>query len=230
MDQSKGSKYLINNFSAVFEEQLTNVVKTDKEIITLGDFNIDYNKTDNRDFKSLLNIFGIKQVITKLTRTTEASSTLIDLIITNRAENITNKHVFANSITDHDMMVCSRKINKICYNPKTIKCRNYTNYSHEELKLDVAKIVWSPVSKGTDIDLPVHYFTSSLQLVFETHAPHIEKRVKGRLCPWIDIDTQKLMNRRNQTLRKARKSKSDYDWKSHKTLRNKCNNNIKKPK
>ena len=39
----EGSKYLINNFSEVFEEQLTNVVKTNKEIIILGDFNIDYN-------------------------------------------------------------------------------------------------------------------------------------------------------------------------------------------
>ena len=64
----------MNNFSEVSEEQLTNVVKTNKEIIILGDFNIDYNKTDNRDFKSLINIFGLKQVITEPTRTTETSS------------------------------------------------------------------------------------------------------------------------------------------------------------
>ena len=44
---------------------------TNKEIIILDDFNIDYNKTDNRDFKSLLNIVAIKQVITKPTQTTE---------------------------------------------------------------------------------------------------------------------------------------------------------------
>ena len=68
------SDHLMNNFSEVTEEQLTNVVKTNKEIIILGDFNIDYNKTDNRDFKSLLNIFGLKQVITEPTRTTETSS------------------------------------------------------------------------------------------------------------------------------------------------------------
>ena len=172
----EGSKYLINNFSEVFEEQLTNVVKTNKEIIILGDFNIDYNKTDNRDFKSLLNIFELKQVITKPTRTTETSSTLIDLIIKNCPENITNKGVFPKSIADHDMIACSRKINNICYNPKTIKCRNYTNYSPEELKSDVAKIDWSPVYDATDVDLAVQYFTSSLQLVFETHAPHVEKR------------------------------------------------------
>ena len=44
---------------------------TNKEIIILDDFNIDYNKTDNRDFKSLLNIVAIKQVIAKPTQTTE---------------------------------------------------------------------------------------------------------------------------------------------------------------
>ena len=102
----EGSKYSINNFSEVFEEQLTNVVKTNKEIIILGDFNIDYNKTDNRDFKSLLNIFRLTQVITEPTRTTETSSTLIDLTITNHPENIMNKGVFPNSIADHDMIAC----------------------------------------------------------------------------------------------------------------------------
>ena len=63
----------MNNFREVFEEQLvkTDVVKTNKEISILGDFNIDYNKTDNRDFISLLNVFGIKQMITQPIRTTE---------------------------------------------------------------------------------------------------------------------------------------------------------------
>ena len=55
---------------------------------------------------------------------------------------------------------------------------------------------------------------------------HIEKRVKRRPCPWLDIDIKKLMNRHDQTLRKARKSKSNDDWKSYKTLRNKCNKKI----
>ena len=140
----KESKYLTNNFGEVFEEQLTNIVKTNKEIIILGDFNIGYNKTGHRDFKSSLNIFGLKQGITKRTRTTEASSTLIDLIITNRPENIRNKGVFTNSIADHDMITCLRKINKTCYNSKTIKCRNYTNYSPEELKPDAPKLTGHP--------------------------------------------------------------------------------------
>ena len=38
------------------------------------------------------------------------------------------------------------------------------------------------------------------------------------------------MNRRDQTLRKARKYKSNDDWKSNKTLRNKCGKKIEKAK
>ena len=38
------------------------------------------------------------------------------------------------------------------------------------------------------------------------------------------------MNRRDQILRKVRKSKSNNDWKPYKTLRNKCDRKIKKAK
>ena len=70
------------------------------------------------------------------------------------------------------------------------------------------------------------FFTTILRKT----CPHIEKRLKGRPCQRLDIDTEELMNRRDQTLRKARKSESNDDWKSNKTLRNKCNKKIKKAK
>ena len=72
-------------------------------------------------------------MIIEPSQTTEMSSTLIDLIMKNPPENITNKDVFVNSIANHDMIACLREINNICYNPKT-------NYSPKELKSDVAKI------------------------------------------------------------------------------------------
>ena len=72
-------------------------------------------------------------MIIEPTQTTEISSALIDLIMTNRPENITNKDVFANSIADHDMITCLQKINNIRYIPNT-------NYYRDELISDIAKI------------------------------------------------------------------------------------------
>ena len=81
------------------------------------------------------------------------------------------EHVIRFLITDHEMIACSRKINNIRYNPKTVECTNYTNYSPEKLRSNVIKIDWSPVYDATDVNLAVHYFISSLQVVFRTHAP-----------------------------------------------------------
>ena len=44
---------------------------------------------------------------------------------------------------------------------------------------------------------------------------------------WIS-NIKKLMNERDQVLRKARKTKSDNDWSRYKILRNQCNNLLKK--
>ena len=94
----------------------------------IGDFNIDLkNKKNNKDFKSFLHTFKLKILIINTTHTTEISLTLIYLIITNCSENLTILNVFTNSIADHDMKACWRKINNVRYKPKTIKFRNYAN-------------------------------------------------------------------------------------------------------
>ena len=64
--------------------------------------------------------------------------------------------------------------------------------------------------------------------IFNQHAKIIENKVKGHKCPWIGDDIKKLMNERGQVLRKARKTKSENDWSRYETLRNQCNNLLKK--
>ena len=105
----EGSKYYPKDFYDAFDKQLNKVVKYKKETIILGDFNIDFNKSVNKNFKTTLETFGSTQVIKKSMRTTDTSSTLIDLIITNHPERLTEVNVFANHIADHDMVACSRK-------------------------------------------------------------------------------------------------------------------------
>lgn len=103
------------------------------------------------------------------------------------------------------------------------------NYCPVEVKSDEAKVVWLPIYDTNNVDLSIQYLKSLYHWSFK-HVPHIEKHVSGKPCPWLDIDSQKLMNRHNQTLRKAKNSKSDDDWKSYKTLRNKFNEKIGKVK
>ena len=54
----------------------------------------------------------------------------------------------------------------------------------------------------------------------------MEKRVKGKPC-WLTSDIRKVMNERDQVLRKARRTRSENTWSTYKRLRNSCNNMMK---
>ena len=69
------------------DKKLNAVQNENKEIIFLGDINCNYDDSnDHTDIKQLLINYGFRQLINKPTRTTENSSTLIDVILTNSPE------------------------------------------------------------------------------------------------------------------------------------------------
>ena len=76
----ESSKYLSKDFNTHLHEMLAKASEKSQETILLGDLNVDFLKHDNKDLKSILNIFGYKQMIQKPTRIAEASETLIDVI------------------------------------------------------------------------------------------------------------------------------------------------------
>lgn len=73
------------------------------ETIILGDVNINYlKKNDHKRIKDIIKTNGFEQIIKEATRTTEHSSTLINVIFTNRPSTISHHGVFGTSLSDHD--------------------------------------------------------------------------------------------------------------------------------
>ena len=68
------------------------------------------------------------------------------------------------------------------YEPLIIKCRDYRNYNHEVMCVDVSKIDWSPVIESNNVNAAVDYFNTMATNVFDKDAPRIRKIVKGRPC------------------------------------------------
>ena len=86
--------------------ELVDIIKQEnKSVILLGDFNIDLlkfesnNKTD--DLLNNLFSYGISPIITKPTRITEHSATLIDHIYTNMLNNVCQSGVIVTDLSDH---------------------------------------------------------------------------------------------------------------------------------
>ena len=58
-------------------------------MIVLGDLNVKFLAPgDNKDLKSVSELFGFKQIIEKPTRITETTRTLIDVVLTNTTEQV----------------------------------------------------------------------------------------------------------------------------------------------
>ena len=74
-----GSNYLPTCFNNSLNNMLSNVMTKSREVTLLGDTNVDYlKKNDNLAIKNFFHLYGFQQIVTKPTRITEYSKTLIE--------------------------------------------------------------------------------------------------------------------------------------------------------
>lgn len=72
---------------------LLNNCDFNKEVIIMGDFNINWNdKSGRRNLKNITDYCNLTQLIEQPTRITRRSETRIDLLFTNRTETVTKPH------------------------------------------------------------------------------------------------------------------------------------------
>ena len=130
-------------------------LELNNELYILGDFNIDLlfkgncilNKTQKsknhftdfspeiKKYNEFCSIYGFKQLINCPTRITCNTSTLIDHILTNAHDNISQSGVINTAISDHNMIYCTRKSLKAKYNKqKELTFHSLRNYSVDVYK------------------------------------------------------------------------------------------------
>lgn len=225
------SLYTNKSFENNFETLLKSVNGINLETLLLGDLNINYlKKNDHQNLKGIIKLNGFEQIVNQPTRTTKDTSTLIDIILTNRPSNIVRHDVFSLSLSDHDCVGCVRKLNHERLLPRTITCRNYKSYDSHRLCEELNNTDWSSGYSSTCVNSAWSLMKNILQSSFNTYAPKIVKRVKGWHCPWLSNDIKNHMNERDKLLRKARKSKRSSDWKRYKQKKNYCTNTIRNAK
>jgi hypothetical protein len=103
-------------------------LKSDTETIILGDFNICMKKNNNSlgvSFTNIMQLFGFEQIINEPTRITENCSSIIDLILCNKPENIVKSGSICVGLSDHNIIYCCRKIKRTTSSKhKNIKIRS----------------------------------------------------------------------------------------------------------
>ena len=90
-------------------------------------------------------------------RITEDTSTFINLLFVNKPYNFPTAKVIATSLSDHEIIFCSRKINTHKHPNRTKKCRNYRAYDHHQLQNDANNIDWSPIYGMYNVNRDVEF-------------------------------------------------------------------------
>ena len=103
----------------------------------LGDLNFDLLKKEEtyyiKKYKEFYSMYGFKQLIDKPTRITENSASLLDHVLTNSKDRVSQSGVINIGLSDHQLVYCTRKITREKYHKhKNIKIRSLKNYSQEK--------------------------------------------------------------------------------------------------
>ena len=99
-----------------FENLIKVIHNENKELYILGVLNCDTlkahneSKTPTKRIKSLYELYQLSQLMDEPTRITMTTSSLIDHIVTNTPEDISDSGVIHTGISDHSLIFAIRKI------------------------------------------------------------------------------------------------------------------------
>jgi len=220
--------YRLSNTKKSFESELELELNrnTENETYLLGDFNIDLLKLSDptaTNLKKLIFSNNFEQVISKPTRVTPTSKSLIDLIILNRKAMCHSSGVLNEVIADHSIIYIVRKKPRSQGCPrKTISTRSFKNTDTDKLKRLVETAPWWILEVKQNIEDRYNLFLQICQHILNIAVPIKKTRVKIFKPYWMTSEFQDISTRVGKLKKQAQKSNSPDKWKEFKAVRNKA--------
>ena len=226
------------NFFDEYVEFLCKCQAENKELIVLGDLNCDVSKTplDNqtRKLQFLCSLYQFDQLINEPTRVTPTSASLIDLILTNKPENISQSGVVHLGISDHSLIFAIRKLTlpkSGKTSPMVREVRDFKNFVQNNFIHDISQLPWDSINPFASPNTSWQVWKSLFLETLDRHAPLRQKRLRqNRAIPWITPQVKQRMRKRDFHKKQAIQHDSQSQWLLYKSERNKVNIEIRKAK
>ena len=222
------------NFLSHFECCISKI-RSDCEVMIMGDFNVDFFKQNcslYKNYKNILDLFDLNQLIKTVTRLTDTSSTLIDHIVCNNKSKICQSGTLSIGLSDHFAIYCTRKVLKsqIGRSHNVIKIRSLRNYSVEVLLETLSSADWSTVY-CSDVNQSWCNFKTIFLQILDAVAPIKEIRLKNRTEPWMNNEILENIRHRDYLLYTFKKDRSNRNmYKEFCQLRNKIQRDVRMAK
>ena len=147
----------------------------DKEMIVLGDLNCDVIKspcdTHTTKHLNICTLYQPKQFIGQPTRVTKTSATLIDLVLANNPESISNIGGVNLGISDHSLLFAVQKMVPPKNQRPYKEFRNFKNFNEGQFLEELNTIPWDYVNQFNDPNDSWQIWKSFFLETLDRHAP-----------------------------------------------------------
>ena len=163
-----------------------------KEILLLGDFNIDPLNVNHSNWQNITRSYNLSQCITRPTRITHSSRTLIDHIYSSNPSSLIEICIPCIGVSDHyaACVTWSKKNFKIPRRQHTsITFRSFKRFNLTAFLSDLNLSGLSNILAFRDPDEALSSWVKTYLAVVDKHIPLIQRRVKSKLKPgWLTQD------------------------------------------
>lgn len=215
-----------NEFIVAMNDILSSIFeKKYQGVYIFGDFNINLLRSDDNnvfDFINMMFSFSLFPLITKPTRVTSTSATLIDHIWSSQIENNIGNYVIHTDISDHFPIVSQFHLGSIKQEPQFVFKRVISFTSTEKFISDLALIDWSYVLNIVNADIAFDLFYTKFYELFQLHFPKKKVYLKSKhdVSPYVTPALRVSIREKHRLERLAKKWPLTY-CETYKRFRNK---------
>lgn len=225
----------LDDFTVEIDHILSKIMNKSKEVFLIGDFNSDLLKVNqHKPTEGLYNCMlahHLLPIITKPTRITEYSSTLIDNIYTNAWQKLIESTIIITDISDHlpILAVMAQFQQEIVHSNKLLP-RSFRKTTPETITAfhnSISKINWSPVldachnlDTNRAYDTFLHEYKQKYELAFPICQMKPSRRNSPK-NPWMSQGLLRSCNKKSKLYQKFIKNPNIQNKKAFTSYRNK---------
>ena len=220
----------VDAFIQALDNIFNEIDATKFEIYIIGDINIDMSDKQNESQRKFVNFFkplGLCQIIKSPTRFSTTKNSILDVCVTN-SDFIKKSGVCDVNLSDHQMILITRKKTKFPKKKCTFTGRSYRKYNKNEFQNDIINADWTEYNNESTVEGKWNQFIQIIRNKIDSTCPVKEFKIKQQKEPWITGPLIELIKDKDYALKMAKKHNDPQLWIKAKRLRNSCTNRLRK--
>ena len=199
-----------------------NALASGKEVIVLGDINLDHMKfNDSGELQPLVDRMveqvyphGVHQCVQVPTRSWPGQADSgPDHIYTNCPEKLSKPVVQFRGFSDHRLIYATKYAKNIRENVKYCKKKVLQAFYEQEFLAEVQNLSWWDVYNSSEVDEAVYIFTKKITDILDRLAPIKKFQMRAKYAAWVSDETKEKIKERDDAQKIAAATRSIDDWK-----------------